>query len=346
MLNYELLKVLLNDNGYPTFRAKQIYYGVYKELKTDFFDIMNLPLNLKEFLLKRLDILSFTSINHIKSSDSSIKTLFQLKDGKNIESVLMQFDDGRCTVCVSSQVGCALKCKFCATGTMGFSRNLSAEEITDQVLFFDQILAKEGKKVTHVVYMGMGEPFLNFDEVKKSLYWLNDSLAFGLGARHITISTAGIVDRIKEFSDIPLQMNLAVSLHAPNQELREKIMPIAKQFSLDELMEEVKEYMNKTHRRVSYEYVMLKDVNDSLECAHQLAKLLKGQLCHVNLIRYNATYSSFAGSSMKRIREFEEIVKSYGIPISLRISRGGDIDAACGQLSLKKHATGMFVQKN
>ncbi len=336
MKDFEYLKNFLLKNGHPLFRAKQIYQAIYREAKTSFENINNLPRDLKFSLDKEMKILSVMPVYHSKSNDGTIKTLFQLEDKNKIEAVMMPFDDGRITICVSSQVGCAFKCKFCATGEMGFKRNLTAEEITDQVLYFNQILFNEGKKVTHIVYMGMGEPFMNFEEMKKSLFWLNSDIAFGIGARHITVSSSGVTDFISEFSDIDLQVNLAVSLHAPNQQLREKLMPHAKKFTLNELMNEIKEYTSKTHRRVSYEYVMLKGVNDSPQIAHELGKLLTGQLCHVNVIRYNSTYADFSGTRMKDIRDFENIVKSYGVPISLRISKGQDIDAACGQLAVKR----------
>jgi len=336
MKNFEELKEILGKNGHPSFRAKQIYHAVYKEFKESFEEMSNLPVNLRDFLKENIKILSLQPVFHDKSDDGTIKTLFQLNDGKRIEAVVMPFEDGRLTVCVSTQVGCALKCKFCATGKMGFNRNLTAEEITDQVLYFDQILNKEGKRVNHVVYMGMGEPFLNFEAMEKSLFWLNDPQAFALAARNITVSTSGLVDEIAKFADIPLQINLAISLHASNQELRESIMPIAKKYNLADLINEINKYINKTHRRVSYEYVMLNCVNDDLSCAHELGKLLKGQLCHVNLIKYNVTDSGFESSGMKKIREFGRILESYKLAVTLRISRGQDIEAACGQLSAKR----------
>lgn len=322
------------SKGYPRFRAYQLFHAVYKAGKSDPQEIIVFPQPLKELVKKELPIFSFKVSKTIISTDeTTTKVLFKFQDGKKIEGVLMKFKDGRNTVCVSSQIGCPLKCSFCATGTLRFGRNLTAEEIADQVLYFVQLLKKEKKQLTNVVYMGMGEPFLNYDEVIKSLEILMSKEAIGLGARHITVSTAGITDGIQKFAEYPHQVNLAISLHAPNQELRLKLMPIAKRHNIQEVIEAAKEYTRKTHRRVSYEYVTLKGLNDSNEIAHELGKLLKGQLCHVNLIPYNATdIEGIEGATKPRMRKFKEIVETYGVPATIRVSLGQDIAAACGQL--------------
>ncbi len=333
MINKQALIKYLKEKNIPSYRVKQILHAVYREGKK-ISDISVLPKDLKDMLSRDLTVFSFTVEEEQMSTNSdTVKTVFRLKDGKNIEAVLMRFKDSRNSVCVSSQVGCGLKCAFCATGRMGFSRNLTAEEITDQVLFFDHYLKKKGQRVTHVVFMGMGEPFLNYDAVMESVRILNDPELLGIAARNITVSTSGIIPGIKRFSEEKLQINLAISLHAPTQELREKLMPIAKSFRLPELMEAVQNYIKKTRRRVSYEYVMLKGVNDSLECAKKLAAFIKGQMCHVNLIPYNETRLGFENSGRTRIDAFKKILESFDIPVTVRVSLGQDVNAACGQLT-------------
>lgn len=318
----------------PAFRARQVLRSVYREGKANFQEMSVLPTSLREFLSAHLPIFSFSvEKEFVSESGDTVKALFRLKDGKLMEGVLMRFRDGRNSVCVSSQVGCGLKCAFCATGTMGFIRNLTAEEIADQALYFDQYLKKRGERVSHIIFMGMGEPFLNFDEVMKAVRIFNDPQCFGIAARHITVSTSGIIPGIDRLSGEKLQINLAVSLHAPNQELREKLMPIARPYKLPALMASVQHYTTRTRRRVSYEYVMLKDSNDSAELARQLGELLRGQLCHVNLIPYNQTYLGFQNAGKSRIDKFAEILKSYEIPVTIRVSLGQDIAAACGQLA-------------
>lgn len=319
----------------PAFRGRQVLHSVYREGKANFQEMSVLPASLREFFSAHLPIFSFSVEKElISQSGDTVKALFRLKDGKLMEGVLMRFRDSRNSVCVSSQVGCGLKCAFCATGTMGFIRNLTAEEITDQVLYFDQYLKKRGERVSHIIFMGMGEPFLNFDEVMKAIRIFNDPKCFGIAARHITVSTSGIIPGIERLSGEKLQINLAVSLHAPNQELREKLMPIAKPYKIQELMNAVKRYIERTRRRVSYEYVMLKDSNDSVHLARELGELLRGQLCHVNLIPYNQTYLGFQNAGKSRIDKFAEILRSMKIPVTVRVSLGQDIAAACGQLVL------------
>lgn len=340
MINKQALTAYLEEKNISAYRAKQILHAVYKEGKGNFNDISVLPKDLKDMLSRDLSAFSLSAEKEQMSDNAdTIKAVFSLKDGKKIESVLMRFRDSRNSVCVSSQVGCGLKCAFCATGRMGFSRNLTAEEIADQVLFFDQYLKKKGGRVTHVVFMGMGEPFLNYDAVMEAVRILNDPELLGIAARNITISTSGIIPGIKRFGGEKLQINLAISLHAPTQELREKLMPIAKSFRLPELISAVGDYIKKTRRRISYEYVMLKGVNDSQECAKKLAVLIKGQLCHVNLIPYNETslgisekLLGFENSGRARIDAFKKNLESFSIPVTVRVSLGQNISAACGQL--------------
>lgn len=342
MLTLPVLEEFLVSTGQQKYRAHQIIHAFYKEWNADFTKITALPENLRGILAlaEKEGKLKTNSVQLVKMASSKTgdtdKALFRMKDGKYIEAVLMRFKDGRHSICISSQAGCPLKCSFCATGEAGFFRNLTAEEICDQIYYFAAKLGRENppQHITNVVYMGMGEPFLNYDEVMQSVRYLNDPLYFNIGARHITLSTSGIVPAIQKFADEKLQVNLALSLHAPNQKLRVELMPIARRFQLPELMESIEEYIRKTHRRVSYEYVMLNDVNDNEVIAHELGKLIRGQLCHVNLIPYNWTsIKGLTCSPMARIRAFQKIVKSYGISVTIRHNMGQDIAAACGQLA-------------
>jgi 23S rRNA (adenine2503-C2)-methyltransferase len=326
----------LKDHKIPAYRGCQILHAIYKEGCGNYQDIKVLPKDIKEMLSCDLPIFSFEILKEVSSdSGDTVKTLFKLKDGACVEGVLMLFKDSRASVCVSSQVGCGLKCAFCATGQMGFKRNLTDEEIADQVLYFDQYLKKKDSsfRVTHVVFMGMGEPMLNYENVISAIKTLNDPDCLEIAARHITVSTSGVIPGIKRLTDEDIQVNLAVSLHAPNQILREQIMPIAKAYKLTDLMDALKQYIEKTKRRVSYEYVMLKDTNDSSKLAKELAALLRGQLCHVNLIPYNETRLGFVNAGRERIKEFKEILESFKIPVTVRVSLGQDISAACGQLA-------------
>ena len=337
MLTKQALTTFFEEKEVKPYRVKQVLHAIYHEGKSDYQAMTVLPKSLRDLLQTHVPILSFTVVREVKSStEDTVKTLFKMKDGKLVEGVLMRFKDGRNSVCVSSQVGCGLKCAFCATGTMGFIRNLTAEEIADQVLYFDQYLKKQNSRVDHVIFMGMGEPLLNYEEVMKAIRTLNDPDCLGIAARHITVSTSGIIPGIEKLTAEPLQINLAVSLHTPDQALREKIMPIAKAYKLPALMAAINNYIAKTHHRISYEYVMLKETNDSAELARRLGKLIRGQRCHVNLIPYNETYLGFKNAGKSRIDQFREIIESFDIPVTVRVSLGQDISAACGQLAVKE----------
>lgn len=280
------------------------------------------------------------------------KALFLLKDGKKIESVLMRFEDGRNSVCVSCQVGCPVGCIFCASGQMGFMRNLSSHEIVDQVMFWAKLLkslpdddndknfSKVGfketfERVTNIVYMGMGEPMLNYDNVVESLKVLTDPLQFGLGDRHITVSSSGYIPQLERFMEEKIKCRLAISLHAPNQEIREKLMPVARIYNLTKLMEYVKKYEKYTNKRISYEYTMISGVNDSVECARGLVTLLKHRNAHVNLIPMNpiAQRVDLKKSERTAIFAFYDVLQKYKIPSTIRITMGDRIQAACGQLA-------------
>ncbi len=331
----------LKSQGVPRFRALQLVQAVFKEGKNNYDQITTLPKNLKELLPKLLPIYSLNIVKCQESKDQQTeKCLFETHDKQKIESVLLRFKDQRHSVCVSSQIGCQLGCKFCATGTMKFGRNLTYEEIADQVLFFAQKLQKEDKHITNVVYMGMGEPFMNYENVLRSVRVINDKKGLNIGARHITLSTSGICEGIEKLAEEDIQVSLAISLHAPNQDLRARIMPIARKYSLDTLMKAVNLYIAKTKRRVSYEYVMLNNINDHPQEAHELATLVKDQLCHINLIPYNATgIENITGSQHENIIKFRDIIKAAGIPVTVRVTLGQEIDAACGQLANKAQSS-------
>jgi len=337
MITEKEIVAWMKKNEITPFRAKQVMHAVFKEGKINFFEMRNLPGAVIEKLTKNINILCLSVEKIIKSSDSRTeKILFRLQDNNKIETVLMRFKDGRNSVCVSSQCGCRLGCKFCATGAFGFNRDLTAEEIADQALFCNSILWKEKKRISNIIYMGMGEPFLNYDNVLASLKLLNDKKLLNIGARSITISTSGICDGIEKLATEKLQVNLAISLHASNQSIREKIMPVAKIFPLNALMSAVKKYIAKTNRRVTYEYIMLNGINDRINHAKELTTLLKGQLCHINLIQYNETgLLGFNGSAKNNIKTFAEILRKSGLPVTIRVSMGQDINAACGQLANK-----------
>jgi 23S rRNA (adenine2503-C2)-methyltransferase len=317
------------------YRLKQIYRAAARELAGGIEDVTTLPKDLRAALSARG--LSFSSVEPSairRSSDGqTTKGLFRLGDGKEVEAVLMEHNGDRTTVCISSQAGCAFACAFCSTGQAGFSRNLTATEIFDQARYFARELAARGKRITNVVFMGMGEPFHNYEAVMNAVALLNDPHGFGLGHRHITISTVGLVDKIERFGDEHLQVNLAISLHAPSDEVRSQFMPVNKKFSLGELMAACRDYVEKTRRKVFFEYVMLEGVNDDAFCAGRLAELMRGQLYHVNLIPYNTTPDApFAGTSETRIWEFAGVLERAGVPVTVRRNMGRDIAAACGQL--------------
>ncbi|MHB9126943.1 MAG: 23S rRNA (adenine(2503)-C(2))-methyltransferase RlmN [Candidatus Humimicrobiaceae bacterium] len=318
----------------PGFRIRQIERSIYKDFNENWDDFTELPLRLREILKKEIDL----SINGIicQSEDSgSLKALIKLEDGIAVETVLMMHKDDRNTVCVSSQAGCAIGCKFCKTGELGFKRNLKAEEIIAQVLFFSRYLKSFKKRITNVVFMGMGEPLLNYDNFLNSVKILNDENKFNIGQRKISVSTCGIIEKIKMLADENIQINLAVSLNAPNDMLRKKIMPIADKYPVKELLSSVKYYIEKTNRRVMFEYVLLRDLNDRPESAEELSKKIRGLLCFVNLIPFNGEDSNKRPLA-KRIKEFKKILTKNKIPFTQRHRFGDDINAACGQLVFSK----------
>lgn len=331
-MNLDKLQLVLCDE--PGFRTKQVFEGAFKKFVLSWSDVTNLPKILQEKLNQECPM----DINGkvFESKDGkTFKSLIVLEDGQKIETVLMRYADGRNSLCVSSQVGCALACEFCATGKMGFKRNLSSGEIVDQFLFFSRFLKDKfgsNERITNVIFMGMGEPFLNYDNVMAAVEVLNDENMIGLGARNISISTSGVVEGIEKFSKENRQINLAISLHAANDELRSKLMPINRKDKLQDVLNAVDVYISKKNRKVMFEYLLIDKVNDSKENAKELANIMKKPLYMVNLINYNPT-GNFKSSSKESVERFLNILKKSGVNATLRHSFGGDIKAACGQLA-------------
>lgn len=321
------------------YRVDQYNLAYYGKLIESFGELTTWPKDLRTRLASEVDFSSIEPVKELKSgTGDTIKVLFRRKsDGKAFESVLMRYKDGRNSVCVSCMVGCPVGCVFCATGKMGFGANLSSQQIVDQVLHFGRELKAVNQEVTNVVFMGMGEPLLNLDAVMETYRILTDKTKFGLGKRRVTVSTSGYVPQIKELVDRGFKGKLAVSLHAPSQELRANLMRIAKVYPLDKLMTVLDRYVERTKRRVSYEYVLIEEVNDDLEHAGKLVNLLKKRLAHVNLIPYNPIPGQkFRRSSLERVRAFARILEVGGVAHTIRITMGDDIKAACGQLVLLK----------
>lgn len=323
--------------GEAKFRHTQAEQAIFKDLVSTWQEVTNFPQDLRN----RLDEICPLNIEaEVFEADDkrSVKAVITLTDGARIESVLIKQADERYTVCVSSQVGCPLACEFCATGQSGFTRNLEAHEIVEQVLFFLRYLKQQETKVErvdNVVFMGMGEPLLNYDEVIKALKWLNDPETFNLGARRLSVSTAGIPDGIKRLAGEPLQVNLAISLHFATDLARQRYMPIAKRYSLEELMKAVETYKKKSGRQVMFEYLMIKGINDSDNDAQLLIQLLNRPLTMINLIPYNPT-GRFLSSTKERIQNFKKILEEAGLRVTVRRSYGESIAAACGQLANHK----------
>ncbi|HEY8314679.1 MAG TPA: 23S rRNA (adenine(2503)-C(2))-methyltransferase RlmN [Candidatus Baltobacteraceae bacterium] len=317
------------------FRLKQIYRAATKELVEEIDQVTTLPKELRAQLCA--SGFSFSAVEPIviqRSNDKQTsKGLFQLADGAEVEAVLMEHYGDRNTVCISSQAGCAFACTFCSTGQAGFTRQLEPTEVFDQARYFARELAQRGKRITNVVFMGMGEPFHNYDAVMAAVALLNDGQGFGLGHRHITISTVGLIDKIDRFADEGLQVNLAISLHAPGDAVRDRIMPVNRRFNMGALLAACERYIAKTNRKVFFEYVMLAGVNDREEDARELARIMTGHLYHVNLIPYNSTPdAAFTGSAHEAIWRFAGILDGAGVPTTVRQNMGRDIAAACGQL--------------
>ncbi len=336
----EEMEKLVIDMGYPRYRADQILLPLYYKFPKDINDIPQLPKKLREELTKAgYTIGSAKEVHRVVSDDGDVtKLLLNLNDKSSVETVLMQYAPSkigghpRSTICVSTQIGCAMKCVFCATGQMGFETNLKAEHIVSQVIHFADILQKRGEHVTNLVFMGMGEPMANYDEMIRAVKILTHDRGFGLGQRHITISTIGITSGIDKLAEENLQIGLAISLHAPNNKLRKQLVPTAGPNSVEDIIEAGRRYYKKTGRRVTFEYALMAGINDSPEIATELAILLKGNGSHVNLIPINPTAGDFKRPTKNNILEFERILSNAGVNCTVRVEKGTEISAACGQL--------------
>ncbi|MEH7106816.1 MULTISPECIES: 23S rRNA (adenine(2503)-C(2))-methyltransferase RlmN [Bacillaceae] len=335
-LELHQLKEWLQEIGEKPFRAEQIFDWLYKKRVGSYEDMSNLSKNLRENLAAHFELTTLKTIIQQTSSDGTIKFLFELHDGFSIETVLMRHDYGN-SVCVTTQVGCRIGCTFCASTLGGLKRHLEAGEIVAQVVKVQQALDEMEERVSSVVIMGIGEPFDNYDNMLAFLKIINHEKALNIGARHITVSTSGIIPKIYQFADENMQINFAISLHAPNTELRSKLMPINKAYKLDDLMKAVRYYIDKTGRRISFEYGLFGGVNDSTEHAEELAALIKGLKCHINLIPVNyVPERDYVRTPKDKIFAFEKTLKNRGINVTIRREHGHDIDAACGQLRAKE----------
>jgi len=330
------LEEWLVTNGEKKFRTKQIFEWLYKKRVTSFEEMSNLSKELREKLEEHFTLTTLKTIVQQTSSDGTMKFLFELHDGYSIETVLMRHEYGN-SVCVTTQVGCRIGCTFCASTLGGLKRNLEAGEIVAQVVKVQQAVDELQERVSHVVIMGIGEPFDNYDEMLSFLKIINHDEALNIGARHITVSTSGIIPKIYKFADENMQINFAISLHAPNTEIRSRLMPINKAYKLPDLMEAVHYYIEKTGRRVSFEYGLFGGVNDQVEHAEELAKLVKGIKCHINLIPVNyVPERDYVRTPKEQINLFEKTLKNLGVNVTVRREQGHDIDAACGQLRAKE----------
>ena len=330
------LENLMLERGQKKYRATQLFTWIYEKKAKSFDEMSDVSKQFREELKKDFCLTLPKIYKKQESKDGTIKLLLELEDGAKIETALMPYNYGN-AICVSSQVGCNMACAFCASGLLKKKRNLETHEIVGQVLVMNQLLEEKGKRVSHVVVMGTGEPFDNYENVIDFIRIVNHPKALAIGARHISVSTCGIVPGIMKYAEEGLQSNLAISLHAPNDEIRNQIMPISKGYKMSELMEAVKYYEKTSGRRVTFEYIMLKDINDSLECAAQLVKLIKGTLAYVNLIPYNPVdEKSFKRSDDKQVHKFFSYLMQHGVNTTVRKEFGNDIDAACGQLRAKE----------
>lgn len=321
--------------GQKKFRATQVYQWLYTKFAVGFNEMSNINKEMQE-KLKNTFVIDFLEVKQKQvSKDGTVKYLFKLADGNLIETVLMRMEYGH-SVCVTSQVGCNMACRFCASGLLKKKRDLTAGEMVAQIMHVQLDLLQENQRVSHVVVMGTGEPFDNYDEVIRFIKIINEPKGLAIGARHITVSTCGLCDKIEEYANVGLQVNLAISLHAPNDEIRNELMPINRKYSMDQLRKSVKEYIDKTNRRVTFEYILLKDVNDSLVCARQLAHYVSGLNAYVNLIPYNSVDEhGYQTSDKETINAFFNELNRLKIRATIRKEHGGDIDGACGQLRAK-----------
>lgn len=332
--DYDLsdLKEEMISIGEKGFRAEQIFKWLYVDKVKDFDEMTNLSLELRKKLKENYTICNFKILKKLESKDGTKKYLFDVLDENAIESVLMEYHHGK-TICVSSQIGCKMGCKFCASTGIPFIRNLTPGEIVEQILAVEQDIQD---KISNIVFMGIGEPLDNYDNVIKAIRILNNPKGLNIGARHISISTSGLVPRIYDLAKENIQCTLSVSLHATNDEKRSAMMPVNNSYHIGELMQACKDYISMTNKRISFEYALAKDNNDNLQDAQELVKLLRGMLCHVNLIPINKIENGkFTKSSNENIIKFRDYLNDHGIVATIRRELGSDIDAACGQLRRK-----------
>lgn len=328
----EELKEEVKNLGEKPFRAEQIFKWLYEDKVLSFDDMTNLSIDLRNKLKEIYEIKQFKILKKQVASDGTKKYLFDLLDGNAIETVLMQYHHGY-SLCVSSQVGCKMGCKFCASTGIPFVRNLTTGEILEQIMAVER---DENIRISNVVFMGIGEPLDNYDNVVKAIHLINNPKCLNIGARHISISTSGLVPKIYKLAEENIQCTLSISLHATTNEQRSKMMPVNNTYHIEELLQACKDYIEKTNRRISFEYALAKENNDNLEDAKRLVKLLKGMLCHVNLIPINKIENGkFTKSSNENIIKFRDYLNEHGIVATIRRELGSDIDAACGQLRRK-----------
>lgn len=320
------------NKGEKKFKGSQVFDWLYRKRVTSFDEMTNIKKDILDMLKKDFTFKTL-SISKVERDTDVNKYLFRLKDCEKVEAVLMNHLYGN-SLCISTQVGCNMGCKFCESGRLKKVRNLETHEMIEQILLVEE---ECGKRISHVVIMGIGEPFDNYDNLIKFIEIINNPKGIELGSRHITFSTCGVVPKIKEFMKLPYQVNLAISLHAPNDEIRNTIMPINKAYPIPVLINTLKEYIQKTNRRVTFEYILLDQVNDTSECARELANLVKGMNCYINLIPYNETNNiSYKRTKSENITNFYDILKKNKINVTIRREYGSKISAACGQLRSKK----------
>lgn len=330
--NIDVLKQKMQEIGEKPFRAEQIFKWIYEEKAKSFDDMTNLSLELREKLKKNYTLCNFNILKKQESKDGTIKYLFDVLDGNAIETVLMRYHHGN-SICVSSQIGCKMGCKFCASTGINFMRNLTSGEIVEQIIAVEQ---DTGERISNVVFMGIGEPLDNYENVVNSIRIINNPKGLNIGARHISISTSGLVPKIYKLAEENIQCTLSISLHATNNKKRSEMMPVNTIYPIEELLQACKDYILKTNRRISFEYALAKNNNDNLEDAKALAKLLHGMICHVNLIPINKIENGkFDKSSNENIMKFRDYLNDHGIVATIRRELGSDIDAACGQLRRK-----------
>ena len=330
--NLEELKKELQTINEKPFRAEQIFKWLYQEKVKSFDEMTNLSLDLREKLKQNYTICNYNILKKQESKDGTIKYLFDVLDGNAIETVLMSYHHGY-SICVSSQIGCKMGCKFCASTGINFIRSLTSGEIVEQIIAVEQ---DQNIRISNVVFMGIGEPLDNYDNVVNAIHIINNPKGLNIGARHISVSTSGLVPKIYQLADENIQCTLSISLHATNNEKRSAMMPVNNAYPIEELIQACKDYIAKTNRRISFEYALAKDNNDNLDDAKELVKLLKGMLCHVNLIPINKIENGqYSKSTNENIMKFRDYLNNHGIVATIRRELGSDIDAACGQLRRK-----------